>query len=313
MHRYPDPLTLPHQVIISREKRKTQVLSVAKLGIFFRLGVILFELIVIFMIHSSSLFLDVISSSMDIISSLFLIFCMKLAHRPPDRNHPFGHGRYEPLGGLLLGILLSAIGCILLMNQIGAILNGHILVTIHPLSWIVPAIAMLALEIAYRLMIRTAKKEQSPALIADAVHYRIDSISSLLATIALWSAGFWPEWATTIDHGGALLIALFMIGLGLHAAKGNFHQLMDRTPDLQFFECVRFAAAQTPGVEGTEKIRIQQYGPDAHVDIDIEVDPALSVDKAHQISQQVRIEIQKAWPNVRDVTVHIEPFYANDH
>lgn len=63
----------------------------------------------------------------------------------------------------------------------------------------------------------------------------------------------------------------------------------------------------------TEKTRIQLYGPDAHVDIDIEVDPELSVQKAHKISQEVRIEIQKAWPAVRDVTVHIEPYYPNDH
>lgn len=313
MSKFPDPLALPADVILKREKRSRQVLSVVKLGIMFRLSVILFELCMIFMIYSSSLVLDVISSLMDVFSSLFLILCMKLAFRPPDRNHPFGHGRYEPLGGLLLGILLAAVGAILFIKQLTVFYFRQENSQIHPYSWIIPAMGMIALEIAYRLMIRTAKKENSPALIADAIHYRIDSLSSCVATLALWGAGFWPGWSTAFDQGGALLISLFMIGLGFQASRGNFHQLMDRVPDQKFFERVRLAALQTPGVAGTEKIGIQQYGPDAHVDIDIEVDPTLSVDKAHQISQQVRVEIQKAWPSVRDVTVHIEPYYANDH
>lgn len=313
MVKYPSALPLPEHVYASREMRNRQVLSAAKLGIGFRLAVILIECIGLFLLNSSTMLLDVISNAMDIFSSLFLIFCMKLAYRPPDRNHPFGHGRYEPLGGMLIGILLAALGTMMLFEQAVAMINANHIYSIHPLSWLFPAFAMVILEIAYRIMIRISKKESSPALAADAFHYRIDSLTSFLATIALWVAAVWPEWAAFIDHGGALTIALFMIGLGLYAARENFHQLMDREPDGKFFACVREAAFKAPGVEGTEKIRIQQYGPDAHVDIDIEVHPSLSVDKAHEISQQVRLEIQKAWPSVRDVTVHIEPYYAGDH
>ena len=88
---------------------------------------------------------------------------------------------------------------------------------------------------------------------------------------------------------------------------------MDRIPEDRFFNTVRQAAKHVEGVLETEKIRIQRYGPDAHVDIDIEVDPGLTVEVAHAISQKVRVEIQKAWPAVRDVTVHIEPYYSGDH
>jgi len=313
MVKFPNPLALPDQVYASRAKRNQQVLGAAKIGIAFRLAVILIELAGVLAIDSSAMLLDVISNGMDIISSLLLVFCMKLAHRPPDRNHPFGHGRYEPLAGLLLGILLSALGSTMVVHQLADIYHGKDSGSIHALSWLFPALSMGILEIAYRIMIRTARNENSPALAADAVHYRIDSVTSLLATAALWVAGVWPEWAAAVDHGGALMIAAFMIIIGMLASRDNFFQLMDRTPGAKFFECVRQAALSTPGVQGTEKIRIQQYGPDAHVDIDIEVKPTLSVEKAHEISQQVRVEIQKAWPAVQDVTVHIEPFYANDH
>jgi len=91
------------------------------------------------------------------------------------------------------------------------------------------------------------------------------------------------------------------------------NQLLDKIPATRYFLAVRKAAINVNGVLDTEKIRIQQYGPDAHVDIDIEVDPQLSVEKAHTISQHVRAAIQKEWPMVRDVMVHIEPYYPGDH
>lgn len=313
MSKFPKPLPLPSEVSLSREKRTKLIVSASQLGISFRVLAILVELFGVFLINSSTLFLDAIASLTDVVSSLFLILCIKLAQRPPDHNHPFGHGRYEPMGGMLLGILYIVLGGVMLIQLMLGFFHEEVHGQIHPWTWFFSAFAMGVLELAYRLMIRIAKQYHSPALAADAVHYRIDSLTSLLATIALITASFIPEWGIMIDHGGAILIALFMIGIGISASKENFHQLMDRIPHAQFFERVRQAATATSGVEGTEKIRIQQYGPDAHVDIDIEVNPALTVDKAHKISQQVRLEIQKAWPSVRDVTVHIEPYYPGDH
>ncbi len=313
MSKFPDPVPLPVDVYSSRAKRHAQILQSAKWGIYIRLSIILFELIGFFLFNSSALFMDIMASSMDIVSTIFLIICIKLAKRPPDQDHPFGHGRYEPLGGLILGLLLIIVGGFLLVQQaMGAIQEEHIH-EIHSWAWIFPAIGVILLEICYRYIIRTAKIENCPALAADAYHYRIDGITSLFATLALLAAAFAPHWSLLIDHLGAILINLFMMIVGFIALRENLYQLMDKVPDELFFERVKAAAVQVDGVKGTEKIQIQLYGPDAHVDIDVEVDPSLSVDEAHKISQKVRAEIQKGWPAVRDVTVHIEPYYANDH
>jgi len=313
MSEFPIPLTPPQDVSASRIERNKEVIQAVQIGIGFRIFVILFELTGVALMNSSSLFLDAISGMTDVISSIFLIICIKLAQRPPDYDHPFGHGRYEPMGGLLLAILLIMLGGVMFFQQVlgFAYQEGHH--HIHPWAWIFSALAVILLEIAYRILIFSAKKTNSPALAADAYHYRVDSLTSLTATIALIIAAIWPESSVLVDHFGAIIIALFMIALGFMAARLNFHQLMDKIPDSQFFDLVRQAALKTSGVEDTEKIRIQNYGPDAHVDIDIEVNPTMTVEKAHHISQQVRLEIQKAWPAVRDVTVHVEPYYANDH
>jgi len=313
MSKFPEPIFLPNDVYETRTKRHQQIIASAKWGIKIRLAIILFEIAGFIFTNSSTLFMEAVASTLDIISTTFLIICVQLARKPPDSDHPFGHGRYEPLGGLLLGVLLSVMGATLLFQQlIGAIQNNYS-GNISYWAWIFPTIAVILLELCYRYVIRIAKNENSPALAVDAYHYRIDALTSLLATITLIIAAFMPQQSLLIDHIGAIVINLLMVGIGFYAAKENFHQLMDKTPDESFFATVKKAAEKVQGVHGTEKILIQLYGPDAHVDIDVEVDPQLTVDSSHKISQKVRAEIQKAWPAVRDVTVHIEPYYPNDH
>lgn len=313
MSKFPEAIPVPDKVLQAREHREKQVIRSTRIGVSFRIIIVAMELIGTLLTQSSALFTDAISNLVDIASTIFLIFCIKLAQRPPDRDHPFGHGRYEPFGGLLLGVLLMGVGGALLMQQIFGVSHNELEHKIPSFAWLIPLVAVVLLEICYRIIMHTAKRENSPALVADAVHYRVDSVTTLIAMITLVIAAYAPAWSASIDHLGAILIALFMIALGIYSSRQNFHQLMDKVPDISFFDKVRNAAKRVSGVQGTEKIRIQSYGPDAHVDIDVEVAPKMSVEVAHEISQQVRAEIQKAWPAVRDVTVHIEPYYPNDH
>ncbi|CCB86099.1 putative uncharacterized protein [Parachlamydia acanthamoebae UV-7] len=311
---FPDPIMLPDSVFQSRAHRNRELLRAAKWGILIRFGIILFEVFGFILFGSAALMMDALSSLVDVAATLFLVFFIRLADKPPDRNHPFGHGRYEPLAGLQLGTSMILIGGGMLVREISQLAQPiTVEYDMNCWAWIFPFLAVVLLEISYRFVMRIAKKENSPALAADAVHYRIDSITSLIATIALIIAAYFPNWAWIIDKLGAVMIAGFMVVIGLFAARNNMHQLLDRIPSPDFFKRVRSSALKVNGVMDTEKIRIQLYGPDAQVHIDVEVDPQLSVEEAHKISQEVRAEIQRDWPAVRDVIVHIEPFYPNDH
>jgi cation diffusion facilitator family transporter len=285
----------------------------ARRGILLRGCIILAELCGFFFLNSSALLVDALSSLVDIASSLFLILCIRVADKPPDRHHPFGHGRFEPIAGLQLGVLLAGIGATMFVQQLLALSHERVGVVIEPYTWLIPLGAVILLELAYQHLKRTAKKQHSPALLADAVHYRIDGINSLFAMVALLFAAYFPHYSGLCDHLGAIVIAFLMVGIGVFAARNNLHQLLDRIPPEEYFEKVRKAALSVEGVLCTEKIRIQLYGPDAHISIDIEVAPDLSVEIAHEITQRVRAAIQREWPSVRDVIVHVEPFYPDDH
>lgn len=313
MSRYPEKIEVPFSVEETRRERMRQLVSSCVWGISIRMGIVFLELLGVYLFNSYSLFLDALASFVDVLSTVLLVVCIRLAARPPDANHPFGHGRFEPLFGLQLGLVMACIGAGMVIQQSFALSSPGQTMQISPVAWIVPFLAVILLELCYRIVMQTAKRQHSPALAADAFHYRIDGLTSLCATFALGVGAYMPTWSHAIDHIGAIVIALLMVGLGLKSAWENTSQLLDRVPDGQFFTRVKEAAVRASGVRGTEKIRIQQYGPDAHVDIDVEVDPELTVEVAHGISQQVRAEIQKEWPAVQDVTVHIEPYYPNDH
>lgn len=310
---FPEPIQVPQEVPDAREQRYRSLVRSATRGILVRGFIATVELVAALAFSSASLFMDSLSTSLDMGSSLVLLLGFKLASKPPDRNHPFGHGRLEPLAGLQLGLFLVLLGGGMFFYNTTQINHHDPFAAIHPLLWIIPLISTLLLEGSYQLMTRTAHKQNSPALAADAIHYRIDSVTSIFATIALLLGGYSPQFSQLFDHLGAALIAIFMVIVGSNAARKNLNQLIDTIPGKSYFDRVRKAALRTPGVKGTEKLRIQLYGPDAHVDIDVEVDPQDTVEVAHRISQGVRVEIQKELPEVRDVHVHIEPYYPNDH
>lgn len=309
---FPKPVQVPKEVQQARKERSSAILRVAFWGVIIRFAIAGFELAGYFVYKSSSLLMDSLATFADIAAGIVLIVTIKLAERPPDHEHPFGHGRYEPIVGLQLGIFLLVGGLGLFIQQCMGLITKPSY-TIHLYVALIPLVAVIMLEITYRIMHRISKKENSPALEAEAFHFRVDSLNSIIAFIALIVAGLVPDYSALFDRIGALGIALFMCVVGCVAAKRNLSQLTDKIPEHKFFETVKRAAKSVEGVRETEKIRIQQYGPDAHVDIDVEVDPLLSVEKSHKISQYVRLAIQEAWPQVREVVVHIEPFYPNDH
>ncbi len=313
MTSFPEPVHPSPKVQEERCERERNMIRASVYGVILRSIVIAIEFAGVVAFKSSALLVDALASLMDIAATLFLIVCIRLASRPPDHNHPFGHGRFEPLAGLQLGLLLTLLGGALVLQEGTSLVSHEDTPPMDPRAWLIPAAAMILLEISFRQAMRVAKKSDSPALAADAWHYRMDALNSFVAMLALLAGAIVPAWSIDLDRLGAIAIAALMIGIGIQAARGNMRQLLDHIPEQRFFKIVRAAAKRIQGVEETEKIRIQQYGPDAHVDIDVEVDPQLSVDAAHRISQLVRAEIQKDWPAVRDVTVHIEPYYANDH
>jgi cation diffusion facilitator family transporter len=310
---FPAAIELPGEVESARGKRTTAMVRVASVGIGVRMVVIALELIGFWWFSYSVLLVDALASVADVAASLLIIFAIKLAERPPDENHPFGHGRYEPLAGLQLGLLIILLGGYLFFQQLVYAAHHPAAGSVHVWAWLVPAFATVLLELAGRMVHRAARRENSSALVAEALHYRIDAVTSLLAAAGLAIAYWLVDWSHLLDHLFAMILAGIVVVLGVQAALENLHQILDRAPNDEFIDLVRSAAQKVDGVLDVEKVRIQTAGPDAHVDTDVEVEPSCTVSQAHVVAQRVRAQVQTEWPAVRDVVVHVEPYYDGDH
>lgn len=310
---YPSALPLDRSVTRYRLQRRKELLRSAKKSVCLRGVVILLEVAGALFWRSTVLCFDAIASSLDLILSIVLIACIRLADRPPDKDHPLGHGRFEPIAGLIVGF-----GCIF-VGLLGFFFEGKSLFShqdfpeIKTGAFLIPLFVFCFMEVSYRMTLRAAKKKESPALLADAAHYRADALTSCLSLIALFLAAIFPTRGGLFDHIGAVAIALFMMTAGIFAARKNIVQLLDKVPPPNLFEKIRKAALAVDGILATEKLRIQLYGPDAFVAIDIEVDPQLTVAASHRLTQKVRRAIQYALPSARDVIVHVEPYFPGDH
>lgn len=241
----------------------------------------------------------------DVLASGVVLFGMTVASRPPDENHPYGHGRSEMLAGLLVGILLAATGLGISIRSLQGFGQAHD----APLAFgIWPLVLAIVVKTTLTVVkLRYGRKIQSAALVADAWNDAVDILSAFACLTALGLTLYSPERFLEADHFGGVTVGLVVIFTGLNIVWHTSLQLMDTMPDEAVLQAIRETALRVPGALGVEKCYARKTGFQYHVDLHLEVDPNLSVQVSHDIATQVRIRIREEMPGVADVLVHVEP------
>ncbi len=249
---------------------------------------------------------DGVESAADVFASGLLILGLTIAARPADRNHPYGHGRFEILTGLAIGLLLCVTGAgisyrsYLHIGNAGAPPQAF---AVWPLLISLSAKAVLSY---YKLSV--AKRIQSGALAADGKNDFVDVISGCTALGALGLSLFNPERFANADPIGAVLVGGIVFFLGLQVMWETSEQLVDTMPDDTNLEELRKVAMDVPGVEYVEKILARKTGLKWHVDMHIHVDPVMTVRDSHIVAGTVKTQLRSKLNWIENVLVHIEPF-----
>jgi cation diffusion facilitator family transporter len=255
--------------------------------------------------HSAAVTADGFESATDVFTSGLVLLGLKLAARPPDENHPYGHGRVEILMGLLLGlILVCAGGGIAWHGLTGAADEKHV-----PASYAIwPVVISIGVK-CWLLFIkyRHGRRIGSSSLMADAANDAMDMLSGIVALGALWLTLSNPARFLHADHYGAFVVGLIVIATGLRVMYESAMQLMDTMPDERSMSRIREVALSVRDVAGVEKCFARKTGFKYHVDLHLEVDPEISVRVSHEIATRVRDRIRQQLPWVADVLVHVEP------
>jgi cation diffusion facilitator family transporter len=255
--------------------------------------------------HSTAVVADGLESAADVFSSGMVLLGLTVAAKPPDSNHPYGHGRVETLSGLVIGFLLAMGGMAISVNALRNIGTAH-LSPAHFVIW--PLIVSAAVKaLLSGVKFHYGRKILSAALIADAWNDCVDIFSAVAALAAVSLTLLSPDRFRAADHWGGFAVGLVVVFTGLRVARDTALQLMDTMPEAETIAEIREVALTVPGVRGVEKCYARKTGLQYHVDLHLEVDPNITVRQSHEIATHVRIAIKETLQWVADVLVHVEP------
>lgn len=255
--------------------------------------------------NSYALIADAIESTTDILSSFLVLFGIKYANKPADKNHPYGHGRAEPLiTFLVVGFLITS-ATIIAYESILNINTPHELPKTWTLFVLVPLIIWK--EISFRLVMRKAKKINSSSLKADAWHHRSDAITSVAAFIGISIALYFGKGYETADDWAALFASGFILYNSYLIFRPALGEIMDEHLYDDLVEKIRQVSITVDGIITTEKCFIRKAGMVYHVDLHAIVDGNRSVKEGHDLAHKLKDTLKKEITEIGHVLIHIEP------
>ena len=255
--------------------------------------------------NSYALIADAIESTTDIFSSLLVLFGLKYAKRPADENHPYGHGKIEPLITFLVVAFLVTSATIIAYESIQNIQTPHKV----PKSWTLIVLGCIIVwkEISFRIVLKKSKETNSSSLKADAWHHRSDAITSIMAFIGISIALIFGKGYETADDWAALFASAFILYNSYLIFRPALGEIMDEHLYDDLLEEIREESIKVKGVVGTEKCFIRKAGMKYHVDLHAIVDGEISVKKGHDIAHNLKDYLRNKIPNLGHVLIHIEP------
>ncbi len=282
---------------ITLRKRK-----VAFYSFFVALGLTLFKGIVGFATGSLGILAEALHSGMDVVAALVTYFAIRIADKPADETHNFGHGKVENLSALFeTGILV--ITCFWIVYEAyNRLITGSVHITVNFWSFFVIIVAIIVDINRSKILYRSAKKFYSQALEADALHFSSDILSSAVVLLGLILTSFNIYAA---DSVAAIFVSAIVLVLSIRLAKRAIDQLVDRAPN-RTKQVIQEIISRIPEVIEVHDIQVRSSGSNIFVNLNIHLDSKLTIEEAHSISHKVENEIQDSFKN-SIVHIHQEP------
>ncbi|UTR16843.1 cation diffusion facilitator family transporter [Salipaludibacillus sp. LMS25] len=260
---------------------------------------------------SRALIADAAHSASDVAGSIAVLAGIRTAQKPPDKDHPYGHGKAENVATIIVGILLIIVGVEIIVSSSKALFDG---VPVAPkgIALIAIIISIIIKELLFQYKARLAKKIKSSALLAEAWHHRSDALSSIAAFVGVLGAVVGQHvnypFLMYLDPLAGVLVSLIVIKVGYSLSKESSLIVMEQVLDIEntkpFIETVK----EIKGVKRVDELLARTHGHYIVVDIKVSVDPNLSVEKGHSISKEVKKVLLAKHSDIKRVFVHINPY-----
>lgn len=287
------------------ENKLYQIRKITVIGAIINIILSVSKILVGYLSFSQALIADGIHSLSDLISDGAVLIGSKYWADEPDKKHPYGHGRIETLVTLGIGIALAVVAIGMIREALLAINEVHAN-TPGVLALIVALSSILSKEIIYRWTIKTGKKINSRALIANAWHHRTDAFSSIPVAVAVIGVWVFPQ-LTYLDHIAAILVSLMLLKAAWDIASPCISEIMEEQDYHDIDNKVEEITEGISYIYDAHNIKTRRVGTLIFVEMHILVDGNMTVNKSHQLADDIEEELKKMNNQIYEVTIHIEP------
>lgn len=259
---------------------------------------------------SRALIADALHSASDIVGSIVILVAVKIANKPPDEEHPYGHGKAESIASIIVALLLIVVGFEISLSSI-KVFFGEIPKAPGKIALIIIIISIVIKEILFQYKFRLGKKYQSAALITEAWHHRSDSLSSLAALIGISVAIIGQYYGLKLlvygDAVAGLIVSLIVIKVGYSLAKESANVALEQVLTDEETEKYVVAVQSVNGVINVDEILARTHGSYIVIDLKIAVDANITVKEGHEIGQRTKQLLMETYEEIEDILVHINP------
>ncbi len=292
------------------KKPSDQALHVTRVGILWNILLTLGKLFAGIYGRSSALIADAVHSLTDFASDIAVLAGIRLAARPSDTGHNYGHGKFETLSTVFIAVsLILAGGGILWQGSVKIfhIWNGRVYELPTQLAIYMSLLSVLIKEGLYHYTIRTGKKVNSHPLITNAWHHRTDAFSSVAVFLGIAGAYFLGGKGSLLDPLAAIVVAVFVIVFGIKILVKNLNELMEASLGPDENDKIRQLCAEVPGVVNPHNIKSRKVGNSVAIELHIKVQKHLSIVEAHDIATHVEERLKQYYGHNSFTSVHVEP------
>lgn len=286
------------------ERVATKVTMVSIIG---NLILSAFKLLAGILAHSGAMISDAVHSASDVFSSIVVIIGVKFSSKDSDKEHPYGHERFECVAAIVLSVVLLITGLMIGVNALRNILGGNYEALTIPgtLALIAAFVSIMAKEAMYQYTKIYAKRIDSSALMADAWHHRSDALSSIGALIGIAGArmGF-----PVLDPVASIVICIFIVKASYDIFMDAINKMVDHSCDETTENAIRDCVKSQEGVLGVDFLHTRVFGNKIYVDLEISADGNRPLIETHAIAERVHDSIETNFPKVKHIMVHVNPY-----
>ena len=260
--------------------------------------------------RSGAMVADAVHSASDFATDIVVLAFVRISAKPRDNDHKWGHGKYETLASLIIGVALFAVGVEILMDsalKIKAVANGEILPRPGIIAIIAAAVSIVVKEALYQWSVYVARKVESPSVKANAWHHRSDALSSVGTLLGIGAAYFLGEKWRIADPIAAIVVAALIMNISITLCRTALAELLEKSLPQAVEEEILSIILSVPNVHKPHNLRTRRIGANIAIEVHIRVEGTMTVHDSHEISRQIEDALRSRFGEQTAVAIHIEP------